>query len=290
MRIILIVYIFLFCSLFELTGQWDPTMSQYMNNQLSFNPGYAGVRNTIFTNINTRKQWMGINDSPTSYQLSFHAPINKTFTSLGTNMAMYKTGILTISNANFVYSHLVKLNKQLFLSLGINVGAINHSIDLSNIKLVNTSDPMFQGQTVSQINLDVGFGGWLYSPSFYLGLSMPHALHTEFANEYSIPFYKRNLYLTGGYNFQIGKILAIKPSVLIRGMITEETVSDLSILVEYKSKIELGFTNRLKKSMVVLTNFWVTEKLGIGYSFDIGNSQHSISNSSHEISVKLRSF
>ncbi len=292
MRIRIWIFIlFIFGStVYTATGQWDPSVSQYMNNQLSFNPAFAGVRNTIYASVNTKKQWIGIEGSPEAYQLSIHAPVNKTLNALGGNAFVYQMGPVQYSSANFVFAHLLKLNKRAYLSLGMSGGVVHQMLKMNQINVVNETDPLFQGDNMNQTALDVGFGGWLYGPKFYVGLSFPHILHTQSSKEITMPALMRHVYLMGGYDFQIEEVLTIKPSVLLRAVSNMETLTDISTVFEYKTRIAVGFSYRLEESLVLMTSLWLNKNIGVGYAYDIGSSQNGIGRPSHEISINYENF
>ena len=65
--------------------------SQFMFNELSINPAYAGTQNGFLTNLIYRNQWMNIEGQPTTQILSMQAPVaNK---KVGLGGILYKESI-----------------------------------------------------------------------------------------------------------------------------------------------------------------------------------------------------
>ncbi len=273
-------------------AQWDPSFSQYMNNQLCINPAYTGVRNTIATNVNVKKQWLGVDGSPTTYLIGINAPINKSLSAVGGLLSNNNIGPVNSYNGLFSYAHLVKLNDQLHLSLGLNVGANYQNISLSKIDVVSSNDPMFQSDISNQINADMGAGAFLFSSTFYVGLSFPHLIETKFS-EYKnieVPTYLRSAYLSSGIVFNLNEMLALKPSTLFKMDEDKDMNLDLNMLITLNKKITFGASYRLKHTMAFIVNTQISKQLLVGYSYDINKSANSIGKNSHEISICFDSF
>ncbi len=263
-----------------------------MNNQLCINPAYTGVRNSISASINAKKQWMGIDGAPTTYMVGINAPINKTFSAIGVLLSNNSVGPINTYCGNFSYAHLLKLNDQLHLSLGLNIGANYQNISLSKINVVNSNDPMFQSDISNQINADFGAGAFMYSPSFYIGISFPHLVQTNFSKYEDIetPTYKRNAYLSSGTTININKSFAIRPSALFKINEDKEMNLDLNALLAINNKFIIGASYRIKNNMSFIVNMQISKQLLVGYSYDINNNNSNIGNNSHEISLCFDSF
>ncbi|MCW3786414.1 PorP/SprF family type IX secretion system membrane protein [Plebeiibacterium sediminum] len=288
--ILLFVIFFFFAG--ESFSQWDPSFSQYMNNQLCINPAYTGIRNTISTNLNIKKQWMGVEGSPTTYMLGINGPINKTYNAIGGLISNHKVGPVNTYNASFSYAHLLKLNDQLHLSLGLNIGAIYQNITLSKISIVQSNDPMFQSDLSNQINGDFGAGAFLYSPIFYVGLSFPHLIQTHFSkyDNIEVPGYKRNAYLSSGLLVGLNKSLSIKPSILFKMNDDAEANLDMNALLSVNKKFIVGASYRIKHTMAFIVNVQLSKELLLGYSYDLNRNNSGIGYNSHEISICYDNF
>ena len=116
----------------------------------------------------------------TTYMLGINGPINKTFNAIGGLISNHSVGPVNTYSALFSYAHLLKLNHQLHLSLGLNIGANYQNISLSKISVIHSNDPMFQNDLPNQVNGDFGAGAFLYSPIFYVGLSFPSSYSNSF--------------------------------------------------------------------------------------------------------------
>ncbi len=263
-----------------------------MNNQLCINPAYTGVRNTISTSLNAKKQWIGVDGSPTTYMLGINAPINKTYSAIGGYISSYQVGPVNNYNLYLSYAHLLKLGDYLHLSLGLNAGAVYQNISLSKINVVSSYDPLFQADISNEINADFGVGGFLYSPTYYIGLSIPHLIQTNFSayEDIASPKYKRSIYLSSGLMVQLNKKLAINPSILYKINEDSDMNLDLNTLLDINNKFSVGFSYRIKHTISFITNIQISKQMMVGYSYDMNKSNSSIGKNSHEICICFDSY
>ena len=72
-----IVLLIIHCCSFLVYSQQEPQSSQFMINPFIVNPAYSSVEDLAHFQLGYRKQWEGIDNTPSTSYLSFHAPINK---------------------------------------------------------------------------------------------------------------------------------------------------------------------------------------------------------------------
>jgi type IX secretion system PorP/SprF family membrane protein len=61
----------------EVSAQQDPHYTQYMYNMSVMNPAYAGSKETISGGLLYRKQWIEIEDAPTTGTFFLHSPVGR---------------------------------------------------------------------------------------------------------------------------------------------------------------------------------------------------------------------
>ena len=64
-------------ALTPLNAQQDPLFTQFMNNKLIYNPGYAGTPGGYCGALQYRKQWAGFEGAPTTFALAADASLMK---------------------------------------------------------------------------------------------------------------------------------------------------------------------------------------------------------------------
>ncbi len=73
-------------------SQQDALYSQYMFNQFTINPAYAGTRNSMSGVLLYRSQWVGMSDAPKTVNLSIHSPFRGKKMALGFNLITDELG------------------------------------------------------------------------------------------------------------------------------------------------------------------------------------------------------
>ena len=73
-------------------AQQDPQFSQYIFNNLSFNPGSAGSKQAICATALHRSQWVGFEDAPVSTNFAVQSPLSLLHGGVGLNILTDKIG------------------------------------------------------------------------------------------------------------------------------------------------------------------------------------------------------
>ena len=274
-------------------AQADMLSSQYMNSQLMINPAYAGVRNSFSVNVLSRQQWMGIKDAPTAYAINVHSPLNKRMASLGGSVLHYQNGPVQNSELTAVYSYLIRLNHNMFLSLGLSAKISHFNIGMSSLEVIEDNDPSFAQNIENSLKPNFGAGAFVYSPHFYFGVSMPQILNTELSQDETngavLEVY-RTAYVTSGYAFGVSKNVFLKPSFLARLRTSANHSFDVNLQMMYKNLFWVGASYRNNQTLASLLNVQVSKSLAVCYSYDFSvGSEPSLGVGSHEISLIIDS-
>ena len=92
---------------FNLSAQSDALYSQYMFNQFTVNPAYAGSRDALSTVLLYRNQWTGIDDAPKTVNFSAHSPFHQKNIALGVNLMVDQIGPTKIQSLQGTYACLL---------------------------------------------------------------------------------------------------------------------------------------------------------------------------------------
>lgn len=259
-----------------------------MYNMNVVNPAYAGSKESISFGALYRKQWVNIDDAPTSFTFSGHAPVGSNV-GLGLSFISDKIGPVTEQNVFGDFSYTLKLNDTDRLAFGIKAGVSFHQVGLRDIQssLPDPSDGVF-GEDINDATLNIGTGVFYYSDKYYVALSIPNiakSAHLDYnGREYGSDV--SHYFLTGGYVFDLNYELKFKPSFMLKSAFNVSPSVDVSANFLYMEKIELGATYRLEDSFGAMVNFAITPELRIGYAYDHVISDLKIStSSSHEFMI-----
>jgi len=288
MNKIFLTSIIVFIAYMDSYAQQNPHYTQYMYNMNVVNPAYAGSKESISFGALYRKQWVNIDDAPTTFTFSGHAPVGSNV-GLGLSVISDKIGPVTEQNVFGDFSYTLKLNETDRLAFGIKAGVSFHQVGLRDIQstLPDPSDGVF-GEDINDATLNIGAGIFYYSDKYYVALSVPNmakSAHLDYnGREYGSDV--SHYFLTGGYVFDLSYELKFKPSFMLKSAFNVTPSLDASANFLYMEKIELGATYRLEDSFGAMVNFAITPELRIGYAYDHIVSNLKISTpSSHEFII-----
>ncbi|WP_146870437.1 PorP/SprF family type IX secretion system membrane protein, partial [Flavobacterium branchiophilum] len=142
MKKIYLVALTLFLGIVDATAQQDPHYTQYMYNMNIINPAYAGSKENLSFGLLYRKQWVEIEDAPTTFSLSGSMPVGKNV-GVGLSLLNDKIGPVEETNAYADFSYTLNLGGDHRLAFGVKGGITMHKIDFNVIRptLPIQSDP-----------------------------------------------------------------------------------------------------------------------------------------------------
>lgn len=268
-------------------SQQDPHYTQYMYNMSVINPAYAGSKDNLSMGLLYRKQWVGIEDAPTTGTLFGHSKVGKNV-GLGLSVISDKIGPVEENNIYGDFSYTLNLGGDHKLAFGIKAGITLQNVGLySDIysTLPQPNDPAFSEDTSNSF-LNLGSGFFYYTNKYYLALSVPNMIkskHLDFnGREYGSEV--SHYFLTGGYVFDLNEKIKFKPFFLLKSAFNAPTSLDLSTNFMFNDKFEIGATYRLEDSFGAMVNYAITPDIRIGYAYDhIVSDLNVVTPSSHEI-------
>lgn len=282
----LLTALLFFVLIIDVKAQQDPQYTQYMYNMNVINPAYAGTKEHVTFGLLYRRQWMNIEDAPTSFTFYGEGPTGKNV-GLGLSVIADKIGPITEQNVYGDFAYKLKLGENSNLSFGIKAGATFQKVNFSEIvsTLPDPSEGIF-GKNSNDVTLNIGSGVFYYTDKYYVSFSIPNLINAAHL-DYDGKKYGSDVshyFLTAGYVFDLNPNLKFKPSFLLKSAFHVPSSLDVSANFLYQEKVELGATYRLQDSFGLLVNFKVTRDLRVGYAYDHIVSDLNIStSSSHEI-------
>lgn len=273
-------------------AQQEAMYSQYMFNTLAINPAYAGSRNVTSATALYRNQWVGIQGAPETITVSLDAPMNNKKVGLGLQVFNDKIGITNTTGAFGSYAYRIRLNKGT-LAFGLQAGASQYRADFQSVSLnSNPSNDVAFSENVNKVLLNFGAGIYYNTDRFYMGFSSPQILNNklsnlkvENANVYSGQ--ALHLFFATGYVFPLGDVLALKPSILVKGVKGAPIEADLNATLWINDVIAFGLQYRTEADMAAMVELQATPQIRIGYSYDRSLTKLVQYNSgSHEIMLR----
>jgi type IX secretion system PorP/SprF family membrane protein len=274
-------------SITELRAQQDPHYTQYMYNMSVMNPAYAGSKEAVSGGFLYRKQWVEIEDAPTTGTFFIHSPVGRNV-GLGLSVISDKIGPVEENNFYADFSYTLNLGGEHRLAFGMKAGVTMHKIDFNTIypTLPDINDGVFAGGNPNKTFLNVGSGVFYYTDKYYVAFSVPNMLKTKYLDFDGRQYGTEELhyFLTGGYVFDLNPNLKFKPFAMVKSSLNAPTSFDVSTNFMLYDKLELGATYRVEDSFGAMVNFAVTPSLRIGYAYDhIVSDLNTVTPSSHEV-------
>jgi len=295
----LLLFFFLHLTIFGFTQQ-ATQYSLYMLNPAQFNPAYAGMEETLnFTGV-FRRQWLGINGSPSQQVLNAHMPLYFLSSGVGLTFESDGLGARQYSRMNLQGNYQLPVGSGIF-SIGANAGFVQLNWDGSLLRL---PDGVYQDGSIQHndnlpINSVTGstvtFGAGLYykSENLELGLSVNNLIEPAIQTGTVDLGLKRHLFFNAGYRFDLTRLIDVRPALIVKSdLISIQT--DFSVLFGLSEKFLLGTAIRgydagSLESVPLIGGWQLNDQLLLVYGYDISISPlANVNSGSHEIMLKYQ--
>ena len=269
-------------------GQQIGQYTQYMSNELVINPAFAGAHEVLSLTMVHRSQWSGLEGAPSTQTFSAHSLFKNEHIGLGMSIINDKVGIHQNLSLNTSYAYHLKVDKDSYFSMGLQVGVNHKQSDFASLAghIQSPNDPSINALKATSTSLVVGTGIYFRSPKLHLGLSAPKLFSskTSINDSINIELNKPHYFLYGRYRVPINSNIKIQPGILIKYLPNVPVSFDFSLAAIFNEVLLTGLSYRSFESIDLLLQAKVTKQLKLGYSFDYPISMVSeLSRSSHEI-------
>jgi type IX secretion system PorP/SprF family membrane protein len=265
------VILLVLLSIVDTHAQQDPHYTQYMYNMNVINPAYAGSKENLSFGLLYRKQWVQIEDAPSTFSLSGSMPVGEKI-GAGLSIISDKIGPVQETNLYGDFSYTLKLAGDHKLAFGIKAGATFQKIGLNSqiaSSLPVPTDDAFAEDT-NNTNFNIGSGVFYYTNKYYVAFSVPNLLNSahldyngrKYGSETS------HYFLTGGYVFDLSPNTKFKPFAMIKSAFNAPTSVDISTNFLFNNKFEVGATYRRQDSFGAMVNYAISPSLRVGYAYD----------------------
>ena len=302
--------------------QQRPQLSQYMQNNFLINPALAGIESYADVRTASRSQWIGVEGAPVTFYASVHAALNKQERSttsirhqrnngsrvkrgagshyrvsphhgVGAVAKIDKAGLLRTSSLNLNYAYHLPLTRSINLASGIYSGFTQFHINTKDIILQTPDDPFLNADGMNVMKLDLGVGLWLYSRTFFVGVSGAQLVHS--GNDVYSPedgpraMMQPHYYATGGYRLSISDRIDVTPSVMVKVAANRQAAVDLNLKALYAQRVWGGVSYRHQDAAAVMAGVYLNHIIDMSYSYDFVTSEMSKARAnSHEVVVGFK--
>ncbi|WP_456867704.1 PorP/SprF family type IX secretion system membrane protein [Galbibacter sp. BG1] len=273
-----LIVLFILTALNSVYSQQDAQYTQYMYNTMSINPAYAGSRGMLSATALYRNQWLGLDGAPQTQTLNVHSPIRDSRLGVGLSIINDKLGEgvtqETFFDANISYT--IQTSYQGNLSFGLKVGGSLLNIDFTKLNQYDDVELTGQNNIDNKFSPNIGAGIYYHADKYYVGLSVPNMLTTEYFDESNnsnsstsyVATSRIHYYLMGGYVFDLNYDWQFKPTVLTKYVSGAPLQVDVSANFMYNESVSFGVGYRLDAAVTAMIAFQLNESLAIGMAYD----------------------
>ncbi|WP_025744081.1 PorP/SprF family type IX secretion system membrane protein [Aquimarina pacifica] len=283
--ILLLLILSGFCN--EVIGQQDAQYTQYMYNTISVNPAYAGSRDAVSITGIHRNQWVGLGGAPSTQTLNIHSPTGKKKkVGLGMSIINDKIGPTQETYFDISFSYTIRTSDIGQLAFGVKGGAHLLNVNFDDLNQYTNTDALLENNIDNKFSPNMGIGLYYHTEKLYLGASAPNLLETQHFNESNtdntaasfLAEERINLYLIGGYVFDVNESLKFKPAALIKGVAGAPLQVDVSANFLISDKLNLGLAYRWSAAISALAGFQISNSMMLGFAYDwettaLGNTE-----------------
>ena len=299
MKKISFITILLLSCVLKVSSSIDPLYTQFMTNPFLINPALAGTYPYYQIMTNSRLQWAGFTDAPITNVISMFGPTVNQPMGLGGYIMHDATGPTSKTSINFSYAYNYAIAEDLKISMGLAVGMFQYKID-GSVKIENTDDQIYTGETFTQFGPDATIGLYLFSSTYHFGVSLTNLLGNklkigEDTAITDLSRLSRHFYIHGGYKYMINRELSLEPTIIFRKTEALPLQMDFNVRIWYgkrqweRSKVWAGVSFRSRDAVTVMVGYLYQRKIEIGYSYDIGiNGIRSYHGGTHELMLGFK--
>jgi type IX secretion system PorP/SprF family membrane protein len=273
---ILVVLLVMFTGV--VIAQQDAQFTQYMYNNMYYNPAFAGKDGGYRFSALHRSQWAGYTTSsgqggaPITQLVTAQGRLDQKNIGYGLTIVNDQIGPTKNLAINFQGSFHKKIKRSI-ISIGGYAGFHSSTLDYGELIVVNPEPNLPISGKEGQIALDFGVGALFDRGNYYVGLSSKHLNQPTF--DFGDASYANQLenhsYLLVGYRVRPIGQLRIEPSFLIKTVSLNNFSYDVSVMATHQNKINGGIAFRGEESVSLILGYSILRdnSLKLGYAFDL---------------------
>ena len=278
----------IFCGIHTLQAQEQQVYSQFFMNPYVYNPAYAGVEGHTAVFTMYRNQWSSLDGSPEVSHIAFHTPL-KGGMSFGALAYNDRNEFFSTSGIKGTIGYLTAFDKKHYLRFGLSLGAGTTGLNPDNID-ANFNDVAFNDLLGTSSFIIADFGATYHFGHFNVGFSLPSLISRDIASQDALSKIRISpldqMLLKVNYRGHIGHDFAIEPHLIYRYSSVNADQYEAAVIFHIKHLVWLGGSYRQDAGAVGLLGFKIKEKIGVGYSYELGPSDaSSLLGATHEVHI-----
>ena len=268
--------------------------TQFYFNPALLNSSLTGVEGRASMFISYRKQWVGVDGSPTIGNFSLQAPLPNRV-NIGLNINTYKQGLINTSSVLFTGGYTLPISLTQTFRFGFSAGMASTQLDYDALDAAfkTSGDPLLTNLVKSNFqpigNLGVSFNGI----TFHAGIAIPNLFQPVYltTNSFGVPAIKplENLlaHISNRFYFNKGKFI-FEPYVIYRFNKSLPSQLEAAGIVHLNNLLYLGASYKANYGISALAGYRINKQMALGLSYSLQNiGTNTFSNPSFEIHLGL---
>ncbi|HEY9006139.1 MAG TPA: PorP/SprF family type IX secretion system membrane protein [Ohtaekwangia sp.] len=270
-------------------GQNPPVFSQFFANPYQFNPSYVANNGYAEANLFYRRQWLGVDNTPTVGAVNIQAPVGRNV-SLGLTAYNDKSILLSSTSVLATFGYRIRFAQAHNLNFGLSGGVGFNSFDYSSLE--NTNDPALANVSQNNTFVNGQFGFNYQFKNFNIGFALPRLFDSKPNSAQSFNEVKTskfdNRFGSASYTFNLGAV-KVCPYVIYRSIDQTQHQWEGLLQVTIKDVIWIGGSYRDGYGATGFIGLNLKGLLRIGYAYERPTGDiKSVAGGTHEIYMGAR--
>lgn len=299
-------------------GQQQSQFASVFQNPYILNPAAGGLYDAMQIDANSRFQWVGAGQGPTTIMLTGHSQIgignsntNKEFNP--DNKVLFSSPNMTVGSVKHVvggkiyndqigvfgrtsvsgsYAVHLPVTKNFNIGAGVSLGWSNFRINQSRVVLYNENDGAYNDALASSSSQNIGdvnAGLVFYGKGLFIGVSSAQVLRNKakFSNVLTNSNYNRHFYFTAKYSWKVDQIY-VEPSVNIKYAENSPLSMDFGSRFIFNRSTWIGVWYRTSNNLVFQLGSNLTKNLYISYSYEQSTGKiRNAASGTHEVQLGM---
>ncbi len=299
-------------------SQQESQFASVFQNPYILNPAAGGLYNVMQVDANTRMQWVGYGEGPTTLMLTAHSQIkvgrsssNQEFNPKGD--ALFNRPSMSVGSVKHVvggkilndaigpfaktsiygsYAIHLPMTRNFNIGVGLGLGWSNFRINESRVVLYDQNDATYDEIVASSSQQNIGdahAGLVFYGKGFFLGVSTTQLLKNKakFGSVLTNSNYNRHYFANASYGIRAGN-MTIEPGVILKIAENSPSSLDFGARFIYKGSMWIGVYGRTSNNLVFQAGSNLVKNLYLSYAYEqsLGKIRNAASGT-HEIQLGI---
>jgi type IX secretion system PorP/SprF family membrane protein len=276
-------------------AQQESAFTQYVFNNLTLNPAYAGYREAMDLTAIHRSQWVGFEGAPQTSVVSFNTPLNANRLAVGATLMNDRIGPSNQTSFSADFTYRLPVSQRSTLAFGLKGTASLYQASIADLELIDPTDELYATNTKGVFMPNVGVGAFYYNEDFFVGLSVPRLLKNDMYNPDNqdvstmVATTQPTAYLMSGAVFEVNREIKFNPTVLIKHTEGAPLSAGLFANFIFWDTWRAGAFYNYGEMAGGVVQWQINNQLRIGYSFDVAVNELIATNlGSHELMLNYR--